>query len=324
MLTLDSQNGPPQSRRWLCTLHIEEEPLCPPPAPDSDSIPYAIGQLERCPTTGRLHWQFFVVLRVKRRLNGVKSALKQWLGDHAASTHLESARGTVAECRDYCSKLDTRVGFSFEYGTPPVVQRRGSDLLALFRTGARLDPQDPAWDDVLLRYSLSRLTELSLLVHPRQRDCSVPPVLEVHYGPPGTGKSRRIFQSFPEAYPKPSGKWWDYYNLQETVVLDDFDGCMLSFGDFKRVVDRYPTYVQVKGSTIPLLATRFIITTNVYPSHWWSLKITGSNGRDAIWRRITRVFIYSVGGEDPVERSPSDFRASELFGLELLDPKGDK
>jgi len=98
---------------------------------------------------------------------------------------------------------------------------------------------------------------------------------------------------------------------------------MLPFGDFKRYVDRYPAYVEVKGATIPLLATRFVITTNVFPSHWWSLKVTGTTGRDAIWRRITRVFVY-LRDSEPVEKTPDEFRASEMFGLELLDPKGEK
>ena len=194
--------------------------------------------------------------------------------------------------------------------------------MAFFRGGGSVTDlaADPAWDDMLLRFSRSRLVELSSLVSPKQRDPSCTPVCIVHYGAPGTGKSRGVFSAFPEAYPKASGKWWDHYDGQDTIIMDDFDGSFLSFGDFKRYVDRYPTLVEIKGSTVPLLATRWVITTNVYPSHWWSLNCTGESGRDAIWRRISRVYFYEASS-GPEECSPEAFRSRFLLTLELQDPK---
>jgi len=44
-----------------------------------------------------------------------------------------------------------------------------------------------------------------------------------YYGPPGTGKSRKVRQDYPNVYDKPLNKWWDAYEDQEVVVLDDFD-----------------------------------------------------------------------------------------------------
>lgn len=313
-----------QSRSWLCTLHVQEEPVDTlPMLPTGTPIQFTCGQLERGESTGALHWQFFVYFTKKRSLGGVRDALVSWLGDHASSTHMERCRGTLDQCIAYVTKDDTRVGFSFTYGTKPVVYRSGRELLAHFRTGARLDPSDPSWDDVLLRFTRSRLAELCSLVVPRSRDPSIAPVCEVHYGPPGTGKSRAVFQSFPSAYIKLSGKWWDHYNGESTVILDDFDGSFLSFGDFKRYIDRYPCLMEIKGGVVPLLATHWIITTNVYPSHWWSKKVTGQDGRDAIWRRISSVVEYeSLGVSEIIP--PETFRAKHMFDLEPLDPKGEK
>lgn len=256
-------------------------------------------------------------------MRGVKSLLVGWIGNHAASTHVEPMRGTREQCIEYCQKSDTYSGFRFRLGAVPVEKRRGTELLSFFRSGGSVSvlAQDPAWDDMLLRFSRSRLLELSSLVHPLERDPSVPPVCVVHYGAPGTGKSRRVFSAFPKAYKKPSGKWWDHYDAQSDVILDDFDGSFLSFGDFKRLIDRYPTFVEVKGSTIPLLATQWQITTNVYPSHWWSKSCTGESGRDAIWRRITRVLYYEDASSEPEECDPQSFRARYLLTLELEDPK---
>lgn len=311
-----------QSRSWLCTLHVQEVPMeSMPVLPTQSPIEYATGQLERGADTGAIHWQFFVYFSKKKSLGGAKSALVEWLGNSAESTHLERCRGTLEQCIAYVTKSDTRIGLSFEYGTKPVLCRSGRDLLALFRSGRRLDASDPAWDGVLLRFSKSRLEELRVLCVQQSRSPSITPVCEVHIGVPGSGKSCYAFQRFPDAYPKCSGKWWDYYDGQTTVILDDFDGSFVSFGDFKRWIDRYPCLVEIKGSVVPLLAHTWIITTNVYPSHWWSKKTTGQDGRDAIWRRISRVLEHISVDVPPKEYTPEEYRSLHLFDLEPLDPK---
>lgn len=299
-----------------------------PMLPEGSQLQYVVGQLERGEESNALHWQFFCYTRKKLTLTKCKSLLVAWIGEHASSTHIEQCRGTLDQNVAYVTKSDTRVGFSFEHGARPVVNRSGRELLAHFRTGGRIDGGDPQWDDVLLRFSVKRLEEMRNFVLPRQRNPTDPCICEVHYGPPGSGKSRTIFEAFPSAYTKPSGKWWDFYDGQTHVLLDDFDGSFLSFNDFKRLVDRYPTKVETKGGVIPLAATHWLITTNVFPSHWWSKKVTGENGRGALWRRITRMVVYESPGPDGelypgIEWDPAQFRLTQLE-LEAQDPKGEK
>jgi len=322
--------SPVQSRSWLCTLHIqstEDSVEHLPVLPTGSYIEYVTGQLERGGESGALHWQFFTFFSKKKRLNGVKSALVEWLGDHAASTHVEPCRGTLEQCVAYVTKLDTRVGFGFEYGTKPVVVRSGRDLLAHFRSGGTVDASDPAWDDVLLRFTQARLAELQYVVLNRERDPLGPFFCQVHYGPPGSGKSKTVFQSFPGAYVKPSGDWWPYYKGQSVVIMDDFDGSFVSFNNFKRFVDRYPCYIETKGGYTSIVATTFHITTNVYPSHWWSKKAVGEDGRTAIWRRISSLVEYSLPQDGiltpGIEHDPAQYRLMNQF-RELEDPKGDK
>lgn len=298
-----------------------------PVLPTGTRIEYVVGQLERGDDTGAIHWQFFAYFAKKLSLSGVKSALVEWIGDHASSTHVERCRGTTQQCVSYVTKDETRLGFSFEFGTRPAVSRTGRELLAHFRKGLTIDPDDPSWDDVLLRFNRSRLAELQSMVLPCKRDSSITPICEVHYGPPGSGKSKAVFQQFPDAYIKLPGEWWDHYSGQSIVLMDEFDGSFLQFGDFKRVVDRYPCLIEIKGGVLPLLATKWIITTNVYPSHWWSKKVTGENGRGAIWRRISSLVEYQppVDGllVPPIEHDPAQYRLMNGF-LESQDPKGDK
>lgn len=44
---------------------------------------------------------------------------------------------------------------------------------------------------------------------------------EWHHGPTGTGKTRGVRARFPDAYLKSNTKWWDGYNGESVVILDE-------------------------------------------------------------------------------------------------------
>ena len=92
----------------------------------------------------------------------------------------------------------------------------------------------------------------------------------VFWGPPGTGKTRRAhFLAGENAYwlPKPGpgqSLFWDGYDGQETVVIDEFYG-WITRGLMCRICDRYPLLVHTKGGMTPFLAKQVIITSNTDP-----------------------------------------------------------
>ena len=143
------------------------------------------------------------------------------------------------------------------------------------------------------------------------------------YGLSGSGKTKLACEMYPKAYLKSPGKWWDHYHGETEVIYDGFDGPSMTFTDFKRIFDRYPMFNEYKGGTTKLASTVHIITTNVYPSHWWCKKVTGEQGREAIWRRITQVWhFWSMTHPAKVYDSGVEFRAlPENFGKEQEDPK---
>lgn len=75
------------------------------------TISYMAGQVERCPSTQRLHWQLFIKTEKKVRFSHVKKVLGQDTLD------LTPVTSTEFKARDYCKKDRTRVTGPFELGT---------------------------------------------------------------------------------------------------------------------------------------------------------------------------------------------------------------
>jgi hypothetical protein len=90
---------------------------------------YMVYQLEKCPTTGREHWQGYVEFRNPRTMESVKRALR------LNGVHLEIRRGTATEAAEYCKKEESRAQHAeagpHEFGEQPQGQGHRSDLDAV-------------------------------------------------------------------------------------------------------------------------------------------------------------------------------------------------
>ena len=88
------------------------------------------------------------------------------------------------------------------------------------------------------------------------------------WGLPGCGKSQWVERNYPNAYRKDQSKWWDGYQGAEVVVLEDLDSPALGHL-IKILADNYACAGEVKGSKVPLMHQKFIITSNRLPSELW-------------------------------------------------------
>jgi len=83
------------------------------------------------------------------------------------------------------------------------------------------------------------------------------------YGPPGSGKTRKAREIGGESlYIKAQNKWWDGYNGERTVLLDDLDGGEWLAHFLKIWGDRYGKSGEIKGGKVALQYERFIVTSN--------------------------------------------------------------
>lgn len=102
----------------------------------------------------------------------------------------------------------------------------------------------------------------------RSKPRNHPTKVIVVQGPTGTGKSKYCLDTYPNAYWKQRSQWWDGYQQQDTVILDEFYG-WIPFDTLLRICDRYPLLVETKGGQVQFTASTVVITTNHDPTTWY-------------------------------------------------------
>ncbi|QXP07768.1 MAG: replication associated protein [Arizlama virus AZLM_25953] len=236
---------------WLLTIPQHcFTPYLPP------GCAYVKGQLERG-SGGFVHWQLLVGMGKKCSLGQVKEIF-------GPECHGELSRSAAAN--EYVWKEETRVeGTQFEFGA------------LSFRRNEKRDWEN-IWDRATVGDLASIPPDVRVVSYRTLRaiasDHSVAFGMErtvrVYWGRTGTGKSRRAWdEAGEEAYCKdPRSKFWDGYQSQENVVIDEFRGG-IDVSHLLRWFDRYPVRVEIKGSSRPFLAKNFWITSNIEPSRWY-------------------------------------------------------
>lgn len=236
---------------WAFTSFDEKKPEF------NSDMRYLVYQQEKSPTTGRLHWQGYMQLKKKARMQSAKKTL----GDEKA--HMELAKGTPSQNKDYCTKEESRIGGPWEFG-----EMKGQGARTDLTTAGKL-ALEGKWEEIpdatLIRYAKGLEKLVTIRKKPQVREMSV----EIIWGPTGTGKSHMANEKAPEAYWKPSGMWWDGYKGEKTVVIDEFDPEKHNVNDVLHWMDKWPVSVPIKGGFVPYECEKLIITSHFDPNLWY-------------------------------------------------------
>jgi len=110
------------------------------------------------------------------------------------------------------------------------------------------------------------------------------PYVEWRWGTTGTGKTKGAIDKHPESfYIKDGTQWWDGYEQQDAIIIDDFDG-RWPFRDLLRLLDWNPYQGQTKGGYVKINSPHIYITCEFEPSTYW-----GGNALAQVLRRIDKV-----------------------------------
>jgi len=268
---------------WVFTLFNPEGAVDEPIKwyDECERMKFLAYQAEICPETGQFHYQGYLRLKSKSRLSWLKNNVHQ-------TAHFEPRYGTHEQARDYANKEESRVeGFKpVCIGEEPQGGQRTDleDLKADLDAGMSLKDVSDNHFHQYLRFG--RMIKEYQVLH-RQNARSWQTQTVVYWGEPGVGKSRRALEEGGlDAYwlPRSEGTpWWDGYDGQETVVIDEFMVGMIRRDIMCRLCDRFPFLVPVKGGMVPFVAKNIIITSNYPPSDWYPRITLGP-----LLRRLTK------------------------------------
>lgn len=279
---------------------------------------------------GNYHFQGYIEFSKAKRLNAVRALIP--------GAHWETRRGSADQADHYCRKPIPGCDCNLCRDSPPQLggpyvfgvmkgQGRRSDLAGLRASILDGATVEELFDD---HFAL-------MLVHSRaaqefkriKTDARKWPMEVICYiGGTGTGKSRKAFTDYPDAFSVQQAKgrmtYWDDYDGQETVIVDEMYGNRFSWGFLLQLTDRHAFKVPVHHGTREFVSRRIIFTSNQHPSMWYH-KMENAYPWDhtnPFKRRITQLRIFTMEGQ--VDELVRDLHLAEIGNPTILAQTSDE
>lgn len=216
------------------------------------------------------HLQGYVEYQNARR----GSAMRKLFDGRA---HWEVRNGTPEEASEYCKKD----GNYLLWGTLSKQGKRTDldDVADLVVAGASTREIAESHPKVFIKYHKG-IAALKNALYEHRKEA---PTVTWIWGLAGVGKTRSIIDKHPIHYIKDGTMWWDGYEQQPVIVIDDFDG-KWPFRDLLRLLDRYQYQGQYKGGYIAINSPLIFITCEFAPTAFWT-----GNDLAQVTRRITTI-----------------------------------
>lgn len=224
--------------------------------------------------SGTPHLQGFIIFTSQKML---RTVIKLMPG-----CHVEVAK-TVQPAITYCKK---DAAFT-ERGIPPVSKAsQGLNECARWKR-IREASEEGRNEDIpeVIRFKNPRLIQYHRNNYLNKRKLADTDTEHLwYYGQTGSGKSRKARTDWPDAFLKTCNKWWDGYEDEETVIIEDFDISHAVLAHHCKIwADRYPFPAEVKGGMRKIRPKRIIITSNYHPEEIWPMD---KNSLEPIERRF--------------------------------------
>jgi len=223
--------------------------------------------------SGTPHLQGYVYFNDGKTLASVRRLLP--------GSHVETAK-TISAAIEYCKKD----GDFVERGQPPVDPVKKGRVEQLRWEAAWESAKKGMLEEIPADI---RIRQYSAIKRIGKDYMSLPGLLHspcgvwIH-GESGSGKTSTVFKKYPDLFTKNASKWWDGYQGQEVVLLDDCGhGEAVWIGRFLKIwSDKYPFIGECKGSSVSIRPKKFIVTSQYTIESLFNDKET----QDALIRRF--------------------------------------
>lgn len=220
-----------------------------------------------------------------------KKSLKQ-LREFFPTAHFDPRKGTPSQASSYCKKGAQSKQEWEELGVDGPNYGIGADVwewgeLPFDSAGvAGKSSEEARWRDAIQAYGERRFSDIpadilgkcakglaaahTMLRMEGQDLSDTTEKMQWYYGGAGTGKSRKAREENPDAYLKMCNKWWDGYQGEEVVIIEDFDkDHKVLVHHLKIWADRYKFPAEIKGGKIDIRPRKIIVTSNYHPQDIW-------------------------------------------------------
>lgn len=234
---------------------------------EHDEISFCAVQRERGESTGTEHLQGYIELRKQMR----GSLLCKWF-----PWYIDKRKGTSDQAFQYSTKDETRIEGPWVWGERRNQGNRtdieacysdikaGKSKLEIAENHTKIDAKyHKALDRVRRIFEeQSSRTFRHLQVH-------------VYWGLAGTGKTRKAVESSSDYFilnqSDANTIWWDGYEGQSTLIIDDFTG-WIRYRLLLKILDGYQLRLSIKGGFTYARWTTVYITSNKDPKEWYVAK----------------------------------------------------
>nr|AQU11717.1 replication protein [Cruciviridae sp.]AQU11722.1 replication protein [Cruciviridae sp.] len=271
-----------------------------------DTNTYIVYSIEKCPTSGKYHYQGYLEWKSPITLKAIVKKLEEYFPGCKAP-HVETRKGTPDEAAAYCKPKDlhgnqkpSHISGPWEWGQMKPGQGARTDLslvanLAITKSTNEIIKEHP---ELYVKWYKAIADIKSKMFLPRNEKTLVIAI----YGPTGVGKTAMVDFQFDNHYVKePYSPWWCGYENQDVVLLNEFS--YDAYGGrpkLLQLMDRYAYTCQYKGGS-KQFTSKVIVTCSL---NNWLL-----NETEEMKRRVTLLVRIDENHQKHIEMDNGDLQA---------------
>jgi hypothetical protein len=244
---------------------------------------YSIFQQEKVETE---HIQMFLVFTVGKMFNTIKT--------YFPTAHIEECKGSNVQCRDYCSKTETRIGEVYELGQF-AEERARTDIAGFFEaldSGMTNTQLKKLYPSIFARVfqNIDKMRQDSLFEEYKKKFRNIETTYI--YGKTGIGKTSYIYEKFGFNIYRVTNYGYhpfDYYEGQDIIIFDEFDSSF-KITEMLNYLDRYPLALPCRFNDKVACYTKiFIISNKTIKEQYPNIQTEKMEQYNAFLRRIHNI-----------------------------------